>query len=301
MSIKTCKAGCFQPKQPTTPTLRYPSPGPPRENYIPSIPKSMRVDKTLFDIVAHTEGQLVPTEITSTRLEDIAKVWYQHGTFSVHPGRFDNSGWPALITAFRGSIFQRMDTAQHLAIEDLQRCCSTSPNDYRVTTFIVKIVFLARNTFYMKDEASLVNIRLRLRELPVPEQQHEIYRMQYALEFEPTNMKNKRKCLLRLLCRQMKLKPLRVQYFLPVHYHHHLDMRKLHKCIRMLIDKLEIPRDIKSYIEWMTKVVRKKPMFSKNQSTSTLNSTLWLLMKRRGPTVRNAQGLMDYGPALRDK
>ncbi len=86
--------------------------------------------------------------------------------------------------------------------------------------------------------------------------------MQYAMEFEPTNMKNKRKNLLQLLCRQMKLKLLRQHYFLPVHYHHHLDMKKVHRCIRMIIDKMAIPKDIKTYIAWLTKVVKKKPMFS---------------------------------------
>ena len=96
---------------------------------------------------------------------------------------------------------------------------------------MVKIIFLARNTFYMKNETSLINIRTRLRFLQFPQQQIETYRMQYAMEFEPTNMKNKRKSLLQLLCRQMKLKMLRQQYFLPVHYHHHLDMKKLHRCI----------------------------------------------------------------------
>ena len=232
------------------------------ERYIPSVPKSTRIDKTLFEINAHTEGQREPMEIISTRLEDIAKVWYQHGTFSVSPGRFDNSGWSALLSAFRGSLFQRLDTRQHLTLEDLQRSCSTSSTDYGITTFIVKIIFLARNTFYMKNETSLINIRARLRLLPIPQQQIEIYRMQYAMEFEPTNMKDKRKNLLKLLCRQMQLKMLRQQYFFPVHYHHHLDMKKVHRCIRMVIDKLDVPKDIKTYIEWLTKVVKKKTMFS---------------------------------------
>ena len=87
--------------------------------------------------------------------------------------------------------------------------------------------------------------------------------MQYAMEFEPTNMRQKRRSLLLLLCRQMGLKPLKLQYILPVHYHHHLDMSKLHRCIHTIIGKMKVPNDVKSYIEWLTKVVRKKPMFSK--------------------------------------
>ena len=147
----------------------------------------------------------------------------------------------------------------------------------------MKIVFLARSTFYMKNELPLVTIRSNLRQLPIKQQQSEIYKMQYAMEFEPTNMRQKRISLLRLLCRQMKLKPLRLQYIFPIHYHHHLNMSKLHRCVRMVINQMEVPHVIKSYyIEWLTRVVKKKPMFSKQpkylnskQLIKTFNEVPW--------------------------
>ena len=233
------------------------------ENYVPSIPKSMRADKTVFEITAQVAGQHDMINIMTTRLEDIAKVWYQHGTFSINPGRFDNSGWSVLLTTFPGSIFKRMDTEEHLSIDDLKRCCSKAPEDYSMNVITIKIAYLTRSAFFMKNEASLAVIRARLRMLTTPQQRIEIYRMQYAMEFEPTNMRQKRRSLLLLLCRQMGLKPLKLQYILPVHYHHHLDMSKLHRCIHTIIGKMKVPNDVKSYIEWLTKVVRKKPMFSK--------------------------------------
>ena len=82
--------------------------------------------------------------------------------------------------------------------------------------------------------------------------------MQYAIEFEPTRMKKKHLAILRLLCRKFRLKPLRSQYILPIHYHHHLDMRKLHHCIPRIIHQLPLPYDIRAYILWLTKIVKKK-------------------------------------------
>ena len=50
----------------------------------------------------------------------------------------------------------------------------------------------------------------------------------------------------------------------------------------MIIDKLNIPRDIKVYIEWLTKVVKKKPMFTtkpkylnSKKYINTFNETPW--------------------------
>ena len=83
--------------------------------YIPSIPKSERVDKTLFSILVRYEGQHTCEEFVSTRIEDIAKVWYQHGKFSISPGRFDNSCWTSILQAFRGSTFIRTDRNQYLS------------------------------------------------------------------------------------------------------------------------------------------------------------------------------------------
>ena len=84
--------------------------------------------------------------------------------------------------------------------------------------------------------------------------------MQYGIEFEPQNTRKKRMHILRLLCRQLNLKPLRIGYMIPIHYHHHIDMQKVHKCIPGLIKQLQLPSDIRKYIEWLTKVVNKKPM-----------------------------------------
>lgn len=228
------------------------------QKHIPSVPCSMRVDRTLFVIAAQLEGQHERTKFVSTRLEDIAKVWYQNAVFIIHPGRFDNSGWAALKCAFWGSQFLRMDTQQIVTMEGLCRCSSTTPTDTSVKMIMFKIILLNRSTFHLANEPSLINIRARLRPLPIAQQQIEIYRMQYAIEFEPTNTKKKRLHILRTLCRQLKLKPLCTQYLLPVHYHHHLDMRKLYNCIPSIIKLLPFPRDIQTYIEWLTKVVRKK-------------------------------------------
>ena len=228
------------------------------QKHIPSVPCSMRVDRTLFVIAAQLEGQHERTKFVSTRLEDIAKVWYQNAVFIIHPGRFDNSGWAALKCAFWGSQFLRMDTQQIVTMEGLCRCSSTTPTDTSVKMIMFKIILLNRSTFHLANEPSLINIRARLRPLPIAQQQIEIYRMQYAIEFEPTNTKKKRLHILRTLCRQLKLKPLCTQYLLPVHYHHHLDMRKLYNCIPSIIKLLPFPRDIQAYIEWLTKVVRKK-------------------------------------------
>ena len=50
----------------------------------------------------------------------------------------------------------------------------------------------------------------------------------------------------------------------------------------MVIDKLNVPKDIKTYIEWLTKVVRKKTMFSvkprylnSKKHIDTFNETPW--------------------------
>ena len=43
--------------------------------------------------------------------------------------------------------------------------------------------------------------------------------MQYGIEFEPTNCKNKRMHILRLLCRQLKLKLLHVGYLVQFGFH----------------------------------------------------------------------------------
>jgi hypothetical protein len=227
----------------------------------------MRVDKTLFAIAAKLDGQHERTKFVSTRLEDIAKVWYQSAIFTVHPGRFDNSGWMALKCAFWGSLFQRMDTQQIITLEELCRCSSTTPNDTSVTMMMFKIILLNRSTFHLANEPSLINIRARLRPLPIQQQQIEIYRMQYAIEFEPTNMKKKRLHILRTLCRQLKLKPLSTQYLLPVHYHHHLDTRKLYNCISSIIKRLPFPRDVQNYIEWLSKIVRKKSQYLCNKTS----------------------------------
>ena len=114
------------------------------QKHIPSVPCSMRVDRTLFVIAAQLEGQHERTKFVSTRLEDIAKVWYQNAVFIIHPGRFDNSGWAALKCAFWGSQFLRMDTQQIVTMEGLCRCSSTTPTDTSVKMIMFKIILLNR-------------------------------------------------------------------------------------------------------------------------------------------------------------
>ena len=237
--------------------------------YIPSAPKSMRVDKTLFSITFRYEDSNVLKELVSTRIEDIAKVWYQHGIFTVTQGRFDNSCWTAILHAFRGSIFLRTDTNQELSINELYSLCSISPNDTTMDTIIIKIRYLARSTLHLANGSDLDTLQASFRHVPIPQQQISIYRMQYAIEFEPTNMRKRHLNILRSLCRKFKLKPLHSQYTLPIHYHHHLDMRKLHRCIPLIIKKIPLPRDIRVYITWLTKIVKKKAL--KNTKPKYLN------------------------------
>ena len=108
--------------------------------YIPSIPKSMRVDKTLFSMMVHEEGSHEAKELVSTRIEDMAKVWYQQAVFLVTPGRFDNSGWVTIFRAFKNSVFLRMDTNQEMNVYELSKLCSVSPTNNAVNTILVKIV-----------------------------------------------------------------------------------------------------------------------------------------------------------------
>ena len=190
----------------------------------------------------------------------MAKIWYQQAVFSVTPGRFDNSGWIMMFRAFKNSVFRRMDTNQEMTVYELRKLCSVSQNNTAVTNILVKIVFLARSSLHLGNEPDLVNLRTNLRLLPVKQQQTEVYRMQYTIEFEPNRMKKRHIALLRILCRQLKLKLLHAQYLLPVHYHHHLDTRKLHRCIPIIVKKLPLPHDVQAYILWLTKIVKKKAM-----------------------------------------